>query len=218
MVIFHFSFDLNNFHIVTLDLKHGDFWRYFRFVIVSMFVFSSGISLQLAYGKQIDIKKLIKRVLILSGAALLVSIGSYTQFPKTWIYFGILHFFLFASVAGLIFLRIPKIALLLGLAIIAGYNFQLINMHWLYWKLQAPLHLPIDYTEDLANVIPWFGVFLLGMSFAKFGLHYKLFDNRFFNSENRMNQSFSFLGRHSLFVYLIHQPILFSIFLLLKMF
>jgi len=217
MVVFHFSFDLNNFHYVDFDLKHGGFWRYFRFLIVSMFVFSAGVSLYLAHKERINFTKVKKRVLILGGASILVSIGSYTQFPNTWIYFGILHFFLFASIAGLLFLRLPKISLFLGVAIIAGYNFHFLNMHWLFHILQEPLHLPVRYTEDLANVVPWFGVFLLGISFANFGLHYKIFDNKFFNSKNKISESLSFLGKHSLLIYLIHQPILFSIFLLLKM-
>jgi len=217
MVIFHFSFDLNNFHIVDFDLKHGDFWRYFRFLIVSMFVFLAGISLYLAHQNSVDFKKVKKRLLILGGASTLVTIGSYTQFPNSWIYFGILHFFLFASLIGLLFLRLPKISFMLGLAIILGYNFHLIDMHWLFKLLQEPLHLPLRYTEDLANVIPWFGVFLLGVSFANFQLHYKLFNNSFFNSKHKVNSTFAYLGKHSLLIYLVHQPILFSFFLLHKM-
>ena len=213
MVIFHFSFDLNNFHLVDFDLKHGDFWRYFRFLIVSMFVFLAGISLFLAHKEKINWSKVKKRVVLLAGASLLVSIGSYTQFPHSWIYFGILHFFLFASVAGLLFLRIPKISFLLGLAIIAGYNFHLIHMHWLFLLLREPLHLPIHYTEDLANIIPWFGVFLLGITFAYYDLHTKLFQQKFFLKESRVNQTFAFLGKHSLLIYLIHQPILFAFFI-----
>ena len=216
MVIFHFSFDLNNFHIVDLDLKHGDFWRYFRFLIVSMFVFSAGISLFLAHQKVINWYKVKKRVFILATASLLVSIGSYTQFPHSWIYFGILHFFLFASIAGLLFLRLAKISFLLGIAIIISYNFHLASMHWLYLLLQEPLHLPLHYTQDLANIIPWFGVFLLGLSFANFGLHYTFFDNKFFNAEYKINNIFAYLGKHSLLIYLLHQPILFSFFLLYK--
>jgi len=212
MVIFHFSFDLNNFHYLDLDLKHGDFWKYFRYLIVTMFVFSAGISLKLANENGIDSKKLIKRVLTLSVASLLVSIGSYTQFPSTWIYFGILHFFLFASIVGVLFLNVPKISLFMGIIIIAGYNLHFLNMHWLYNILQAPLHLPIRYTEDLATIIPWFGVFLLGVVFAYYKLHLLVFNNKFFNNRNRFNRFFSLIGKHTLVIYLLHQPILFTLF------
>jgi len=216
MVIFHFSFDLNNFHIIDLDLKHGAFWKYFRYFIVSMFVFTAGISLELANRDGINLSKLTKRVLILGGASLAVTIGSYTQFPQTWIYFGILHFFLFSSLAGLLFLKVPKVAIFSAILILAGYNFAFLNMHWLYSILQEPLSLPIYYTEDLANIIPWFGVFLLGLVFSYYGLAQNILSISYFRKPYRINTAFSFMGKHSLLIYLLHQPILFAIFMLLK--
>ncbi|RUM77417.1 MAG: hypothetical protein DSZ12_00235 [Sulfurovum sp.] len=180
-----------------------------------MFVLSAGMSLVLAHKEKIHFAKVKKRVLILGGASLLVSLGSYTQFPNTWIYFGILHFFLFASLVGLLFLKIPKIAFMMGVVIIAGYNFHFMSMHWLFILLQEPLHLPLHYTEDLANIVPWFGVFLIGVSAAKLKIHEKIFNNSFFNATHRVNKSFSFLGKHSLLIYLLHQPILFAFFILM---
>ena len=216
MVIFHFGFDLNNFHYVNIDIRHGLEWRYFRYVIVTMFVFLAGVSLCLANQNGINFTKLKKRVLVLASASLLVTIGSYTQFPSSWIYFGILHFFLFASVFGLFFIKFPKLAFIVGLGIVLGYVFGVLHMHWLFALLHGPLHLPVRYTQDLANVVPWFGVFLLGMSFASVKAMEKVFNNDFFNSQNRVNRSFSFLGRHSLLIYLLHQPMLFAIFFLLN--
>ena len=218
MVIFHFSFDLNNFHYISVDIKHGIEWHYFRYIIVTMFVFSAGISLYLANQNHINFTKLKRRILMLFGASLLVTVGSYSQFPSSWIYFGILHFFLFASIVGLLFLRVPKISFFVGIFIIVGYNYHIINMHWLYLYLQPILHLPIRYTEDLASIVPWFGVFLLGLSFANTRLLNKFFNNNFFNSTNRINKSFALIGRHTLVVYLVHQPIFFGLFLLIKYF
>ena len=212
MVAFHFCFDLNNFHIVNFNLSHGEFWKYFRYLIVTMFVFTAGISFKLAHKEKIEFKKVQKRVLTLAIASALVSVGSYTQFANSWIYFGILHFFLFASIIGLAFLKVPKLSLLVGVAIIIGYNYGGLNMHWLFELLQAPLHLPISHTEDLATIFPWFGVFLLGLSFADFGLERVAFKNKFFSSTNKINGMFAYLGKHSLIVYMIHQPILFGMF------
>jgi len=216
MVIFHFSFDLNNFHYLNINILYGEEWRYFRYIIVTMFVFSAGISLKLANQNGINFNKLKRRVLLLGVASLLVTIGSYTQFPSTWIYFGILHFFLFSSLVGLLFLNLPRLSLVLATVIIAGYKFSFLSMHWLYNILQSPLHLPISYTQDLANIIPWFGVFLLGVVFAHYKLHNVVFDNKFFNTQNRVNGFFSLLGKNSLVIYLVHQPLLFGLFFLLK--
>jgi len=216
MVIFHFSFDLNHFHIVDLDLKHDAFWKYFRILIVSIFVFLAGVSLQLTHKDMINVKKIKKRILLLGGASLLVSIASYTQFPHTWIYFGILHFFLFASVVGLLFLRIPRIAFMMGIFIVVASYLSWINVHWLYDILKYPLHLPLYYTEDLAKIFPWFGVFLLGMSSVYFEIHRLLFEQNIFTKKSYINHFFSFLGRHSLFIYMLHQPLLFFLFSLLN--
>jgi len=213
MVSFHFSFDLNNFHILDLDIRHGTFWIYFRYIIVSMFVFTAGISLKLANSSGINLKALKKRVLLLGGASVLVTIGSYSQFEHSWIYFGILHFFLFASIAGLAFLQVPKMAFIVGTGIIAGYHYDYISMHWLFQILQKPLHLPVAYTEDLANIFPWFGVFLLGVVFASYGFHIKVFNNNFFNRKTPINRFFAFLGKDSLLIYLTHQLLFFAFFL-----
>lgn len=214
MVIFHFCFDLNNFHVVHFDLKHGDFWKYYRYLIVTMFVFTSGISLKLTHKDFIKFDKVKKRVIILALASMFVSVGSYTQFPDSWIYFGILHFFLFSSIFGLFFLKVPKTSLALAIVILFGYYYDILNTHWLFNLLQKPLHLPIYYTEDLATIFPWFGLFLLGIVFSHYKLHYKVFNLNLFNYTGLINHFFSFIGKHSLLIYLIHQPILFGFFTL----
>jgi uncharacterized membrane protein len=218
MVIFHLSFDLNNFHYININILYSQEWKYFRYFIVTIFVFSSGISLKLANQNGINFSKVKRRVLVLGVASLLVTIGSYTQFPTTWIYFGILHFFLFSSLVGLLFLNLPRLSLVLAIVIIVGYNFSFLNMHWIYNILQSPLHLPIAYTQDLVNIIPWLGVFLLGVVFAHYKLYRIVFDNKFFNAKNRVNIFFTLLGKNSLVIYLVHQPLLFGLFFLLKFF
>ncbi|MCX6818607.1 MAG: heparan-alpha-glucosaminide N-acetyltransferase domain-containing protein, partial [Candidatus Aenigmarchaeota archaeon] len=58
-------------------------------------------------------------------------------------------------------------------------------------------------------ILPWFGVILIGIFFGN-----KLYPNakRSFNiidlSKFRIIKLLSFLGRHSLFIYLLHQPVI----------
>ncbi len=216
MIIFHLCFDLNHFNLVNFEIRTDPFWKYFRVVIVSMFLFSAGVSLKLAHYDEISLKALKKRLLILGSASLLVSLGSYMQFPNTWIYFGVLHFILFASIVGLLFVKTSLLSLLAAIAIVTGYHLGYLHTHWLFEILQKPLHLPAGYTEDLVIVFPWMGVFLLGVAFAGYGLHKVVFDRAFFNAPRKINKFFIFLGRHSLVIYLIHQPILFAILYLWK--
>lgn len=218
MVTFHFCFDLNNFGYLDFDLKNGDFWKYFRYLIVIMFIISAGISAQLTHQNGIDIKKLRKRVLLLGLASLLVSFGSYTQFPSTWIYFGILHFFLTITIIGLPFLKFPKISLFLGVFIILGYNMSWLNMHWMYSFLQEPLFLPKAYTQDLVSLVPWFGVYLLGLTVGYYRLEEVFLNFETLNKTNKINTVLSFFGKHSFVIYLLHQIVLFAMFYTIGLF
>jgi uncharacterized membrane protein len=60
-------------------------------------------------------------------------------------------------------------------------------------------------------MLPWFGIFLLGMFFGK--LLYPEGARRFKLKEldNPATKSLGFLGKHSLLIYLIHQPIALAI-------
>ncbi len=218
MISFHFCFDLNNFGYVNFDLKHGEGWKYFRYFIVTMFIFLAGVSAQMTHTKGIDSKKLIKRVMLLGVASIIVSIGSYTQFANSWIYFGILHFFLIATLLGLPFLHFPKVALFVAFFIIAGYKMSWLGMHWLYSLLQEPLMLPVSYTQDLVSLVPWFGVYLLGLSAAYYKLPESYLNQRLFNKKTALNILLSYLGKHSLIIYLTHQIVLFTLFYLIGFF
>jgi len=205
MVIFHISFDLNNFHFITIDIynHHGLTWFYFRMVIVTLFLLCVGMALAIVYEDGIHYKKLLKRFITIMGAAILVSIASYFTFKASFIYFGVLHFIAVASVLGAFFVRFEWLALLLGILIVGLYHFDVIHMHWLFHLLQYPLHLP-QHTEDLVPMFPWFGVVLIGIFIGKKRLF--LFPLK----ENKVSESVAFLGKHSLAIYLLHQPIFFG--------
>ena len=204
MVIFHISFDLNNFHFINIDIYHALYWRYFRYLILTLFILCVGVSLVLANRQSIDLIKNFKRFSLLILLASFVSGASYFTFAQTWIYFGVLHFIAFASFFGLLFLRFIWINLLLGLSIVTLYTLSLINMHWLYEFLQLPLHLP-QYTEDLVSFTPWFGVLLIGIFIAQKKLYL------FYLKENSFTHSIAYFGKKSLPIYILHQPIFFGL-------
>jgi uncharacterized membrane protein len=206
MVIYHFCFDLNNFQMIQINMNDDLFWRGFRFFIITLFLTTMGMSLALTHAKGICWRCLKKRSLLLGGAAILVSLGSYYQFPDSWIYFGILHFILFASWLGLLFLGKPWLSLLTVLIILVGSLFGWLNTDALFSLLQSPLHLPAGYTEDLVTVFPWFAVVLIGLFIVAQGWHLLPHLNPSF-----ISKKISFLGHHSLLIYMIHQPILFAL-------
>ena len=211
MIAYHFTYDLNHFGIIQINMDHDLFWVYARYMIVTMFLLSVGISLALVHTPVIQWKKIRKRTLILGGAALSVSIVTYIQFPHTWVYFGILHFILMASWLGLLFLGHPRLALLTVFVIFLGSAMGWLHTHGLFTFLQAPLHLPPGYTEDIVRIFPWFAVVLIGIILVSYDLHLKALKNIFFTQDRFINKKIAFLGRHALLIYLIHQPILFGL-------
>jgi len=213
MIVFHFSYDLWYFHLADIDIIHGTFWIYFRYLIVSIFLISAGVSLAVVHTPRIRWNKVARRAMILGIAAAAVTVATRIQAPRSWVYFGILHLIWVASLAGLVFVRRPWIALVSALLVFAGsYNDGVLwqAQHQFYTWAAPLLHLP-RYTEDLARFFPWFGAVLMGIAGYGFGWHRRVFGSVFLSAPNSFNKALAFLGRHALVIYLIHLPILFGI-------
>lgn len=201
MVVFHVCFDLNHFRFIAIDIYNGIEWHLFRYLIVSLFLFCVGVGLQLAHGGGIRWEKIKKRSVILLTAALAITGVTYFVLPASWIYFGILHFILFASLAGLLFLNRPVLAVAVTAVIFAGSWNDTLNTHWLF-NLFSDI-LP-ERSDDVVRPFPWFGAVLLGMAAGKWGLY------RLRLPDAAPVRGLAFLGRHSLVIYLTHQPVLFG--------
>jgi uncharacterized membrane protein len=208
MIVFHLCYDLNIFHFISIDILHDPFCKAFRALIVSMFLLAVGISLYLVHFPRINPKNLKKRFFQIGGAALLVTAGSYIEFPATWVYFGILHFILLASFTALPFVKYPFFSLVVAIMIFVGYAVGVLETEWLYDLLKTSFHLP-KYTRDLVTFFPWFSVVLLGISLAGFGWFWPLFSSSIFSDKWWGNRLLAWMGRHALIIYLLHLPVLF---------
>lgn len=212
MIVFHFSFDLTMFNLSQQNFYDDPFWLNFRVVIVSTFLSVMGASLYIAHHRHIIAQKFFKRLLLLLAAAIAVSIASYIMNKNRFIYFGILHFIALASIIGLVFIRFYWLNLLLGIAVIVldrlvqAEFFNAIQWQWIGLMTVKPL------TDDYVPLIPWFGVVLLGMFFARWGILEK---NIAFMSDWRATHPLArllgFAGKHSLLIYLLHQPLFIGI-------
>jgi len=105
MMAYHFTFDLNWFKVVHFNFNTDIFWLSARGFIVSMFLGLVGVSLYLASVHGLNKRRYWRRIGILVACALGVSVASYLMFPKTMIFFGILHFIIIASLLGVLFVR-----------------------------------------------------------------------------------------------------------------
>jgi len=213
MISFHFCYDLQYFKIYNFHITTNSFFLNYRLIIVNLFLFIAGVSLTLANQNGINWQKVKKRASVLGASSLIISVVTYFIFPRTWIYFGVIHFIFVASLLALVFLNRPKTALLSAFVIMFFYFNGTINMHSVFNYLQPILHLPKHHTEDLVPLIPWLSSVLFGVAFGGFGLHKYLKIK-----PNLITNKLALIGKHSLLIYLIHQPILFGLFYIFTQF
>jgi uncharacterized membrane protein len=211
MIFYHFTYDLNYFHIISVDMNHSLSFLMVRYTIMSMFLLSVGMSLALAHQNIIKWMSIRKRIFQLGFASLAVTIATYVVFPTSWVYFGILHFVLLASLITLPLLKFPKTTLMLSIFILLGSATKLLHMHGVYTFLQIPLNLP-PHSEDLVPLFPWLAVVFIGTFLIHNHLAQKIFAHKIFNTTSSMNKVLKKMGQNSLLIYLIHQPILFGAF------
>jgi uncharacterized membrane protein len=195
MIIFHFSFDLRIFGYTEVDFQENLFWWVFPRVIVFLFLTAMGLSLEVTYKGKLEPKKVLRRFFKIGGFALLISLFTYFAFPTRWIYFGTLHCIALCSLLALPFQGKKWISLsgafVILIPLLAGFQ-------WPWFKME---HASMDYIPAL----PWLGVVLLGM----FSFHLNVHKTPIVSFPGK--SWLLFCGRHSLIIYLIHQPILFGL-------
>ncbi len=114
MIAYHFCFDLRFYRVVAWDFEHGPFWLLARTLIAGTFLLVAGVGLVLADRAGSPPAHFWKRFGIIAACALAVSVGSYLVFPQTFIYFGVLHCIAIASVLAWPLVRHPALALVTG--------------------------------------------------------------------------------------------------------
>jgi uncharacterized membrane protein len=196
MIIFHFSFDLALFGWVTIDFQKNLFWWVFPRVIVFLFLFSMGLSTPLSQREKINFKTLKKRLGKLILFAVIISIATYYMFPTRWIYFGTLHCIAIASIVILPFRNKPYLSLILGTAIILPS--VILKQHIPWFELP---HKSMDYIP----LFPWIGIVMWGIFASHKRLHHLKFKS------NRFLSFLELQGKHAFNIYILHQPIMYSI-------
>lgn len=219
MFSYHLAWDLNNFRLVELDFYHDPFWLHYRTVIVSLFLLVMGASLQLAHHRQIRLNAFVRRLSWLIACALIISVSTYIYSGQRYIYFGILHFIAVASILGLLFVRFYWLNLVLGVGIvIVGLSlqhsfFDARVWNWIGFVTSKPQ------TDDYVPLFPWFGVVLLGMFIARLVfIERRLPALADFNNRSSISRLLQFGGRHSLPIYMLHQPVFIGLLSLLVSF
>lgn len=214
MASYHFMWDLSDFGYLEPDFPSSGWPRIYARAIASTFLFLAGFSLVLAHGDYIRWRSFWKRWLIVASAAALVTAATYFAIPRGFVYFGILHAIAAASLIGLLFLRVPWLLTLIvaAAAFVAPLYLRsdTFNEPWFLWiGLSTAPRVSFDYVP----LLPWLAPFLIGVATARISplMRWLRQNASGEKSHNLGARSLSFLGRHSLVFYLVHQPVLMSI-------
>ncbi|MCU0853566.1 MAG: DUF1624 domain-containing protein [Rhodobacteraceae bacterium] len=209
MGVFHFTWDLEFFGYVTPGTTLQGGWAIFARLVASSFLFLVGVSLVLAHGNGIRWPGFLRRLAMIAGAAALITAATAYAVPHAFIFFGMLHSIAVASVLGLAFLRAPLwLILAAALAVwslpdLAGS--PAFDTRWLAWTGLAATP-PASF--DFVPVTPWFAATLLGIAVARLAEDTGLWTRLRAQEPGPFLRAAAWPGRHSLAVYLLHQPVL----------
>ncbi len=221
MITYHIMFDLSFLQIISFPL-HSTPFLIFLYPIGTLFLLLVGISLVLSYQRYYFKKrkhtrfiKYFKRGLFLFTVALFITIVTWIYPHDGFIVFGVIHCIAISIILSYWFIPRPNIALSIGFIVIfLGFFIKTISTTnpYLFW---LGITTPSFYTLDYFPLIPWLGVVFIGIFF---GHHiYPYLEKKYTTNQTqpKITQPLTILGKHSLIVYLVHQPILFAILYLL---
>lgn len=230
MVLYHGLYDVVHIMGVPMGWYTGPIGYSWQQGICWGFILLSGFCFRLS-------KRPLRHGLIILGAGVLVTVVTAIAMPSERIIFGVLYLL---GLCGLIQcgvwalwsrLRLPPfpagpglalsaLAFFLTRGVPAGYiGFEGLRLfelpRWLYrWDFMAVLGFPGPgfWSSDYFPVIPWVFLYLCGYFLWRLiGSRQRVMD--------RLRpgvRPLSFIGRHSLLIYLLHQPALMLIFTLIE--
>lgn len=216
MVLYHLVWDLDRLGDADLASTSG-FWSLFATVTTTLFVILVGVSLSVSHdrarrsttGRASLLRKYFLRGLRILGYGLLITLAIELAGMDGHIWFGILHVIGLSIILAMPFLGRPwralpvAVAVLLATPVVRDWE---INGPWLLWLgIRGDAGRMLDYRP----LLPWFGVVLLGIVAGS--LLYRDGRRRFplpQGTPTLPTQLLATLGRNSLLIYLLHQPLL----------
>jgi uncharacterized membrane protein len=222
MTLFHFCFDLNHFGWIKQNFYQDPVWTWQRTAIVSLFLLCAGAGQAVAVHQAQSWQRFWRRWAQVAACAVLVSLGSYLMYPGSFIYFGVLH----GIAAMLIITRLiapwgawlwPLGAVAIATKFIAASAIpawpalHFLNekaFNWIGWVSQLPI------TEDYVPLFPWLGVMCWGMAAAQWLLQHR--PALLSGPVPAPMKWLAFLGTWSLTYYMLHQPVMMGVMMVVK--
>lgn len=226
MIFDHLFFDLitiYNVHIPLVSDSLAGFYNILQYFFAGCFILMSGISSSFSRSN-------LKRGLRLLLIALLLTLATYVLslfqlVDKSFIiFFGILHLlavcmllgsvliklnkYVLVIIGGVIIACIPLVDKLNELILLDAYNnvYNFFNNIPNYFAIFG-IYNSNFFSGDYFPLVPWLGIFMIGLGFGKIFYTEKISLIKYDLKPNLFN----YAGRYSIWVYLIHQPVLIGI-------
>ena len=218
MVVYHLMYDLDYFGGYPIESTSG-FWARFADATAGAFLFLVGVSLAISYsrasasrpGRSLFGKYLLRGLRILAYALALTAV--FLLLGMGVVAFGILHLIGVSIILAYPLLRYRFANLILGLSLIAvGLYMRIEGL-----SSESPWLLPFGVVPenlvmpDYRPLLPWFGVVLLGVFAGNVVYGGGRRPALFAGKAPAPARPLLPLGRNSLFIYLVHQPILIAL-------
>ncbi len=219
MVIYHIIYNLSFLGISNNIDPHSIVSLAVGRSAAILFIFVAGVSLSLSHSRYIKMNgrspgpgKYINRGSRIFVYGLMITLVTYLMLDKGTVIFGILHLIGLSVILAYPFLGRGKQNIYIGIMMIASGIYMMglsFGTGWLLWLGLRPVGI---FMLDYFPIFPWFGLVRLGMYAGE--RHYGGYERRFWIpdiSQSNVARKLSYLGRHSLLIYLVHQPIIIAV-------
>ncbi|MDI6879656.1 MAG: heparan-alpha-glucosaminide N-acetyltransferase [Desulfitobacteriaceae bacterium] len=215
MILYHMAYDLKEYAHVPIDYHHP-LWFSIGKASALLFIILSGFSAGLSQNP-------LKRGLQVLAWGGVITLVTYLLMPNEFVRFGILHLLGMGMLLSPYLLRLPPLILLfIASGIGAGGYWALRTTVSPTWLLPFGLTYREFSSIDYYPLFPYLSATILGVLFFKYyenlATEYKPAtegEKRTLIPPSRSGRLVESLSKHSLAIYLIHQPLLVSgIFLL----
>ena len=216
MVVYHTTYDLDVLGGYDIQSTSG-FWALFADVTAGLFLSLVGVSLAISRartslaGRRLFGKYLARGLRVLLYGMILTLV--FLVLDMGVVAFGILHLIGVSIILAYPFLKLRFANLVLGTIIFAAGQYVLSQnlTAQSFWLLPFGVMPEGVMMPDYRPLLPWFGVVLIGLSFGNVVYAGGLRPVSLADTAPLLTRPLLPLGRNSLFIYLIHQPIIIAL-------
>lgn len=220
MAVFHFAWDLSFLKFIATDIALHPDWRMFSHLIAGSFLALAGVSLGLAHAHGLRAPAFWRRVAVVWAAAIAVTAVTRVAMPDSYVLFGILHCIALGAVLCAPLLALPwwlppglaalvgALPSLLASPTLSGFQDALegsaLRGLWQHLGLTQSAPAAVDFVP----VIPWLSFMLAGLGAGLWLMRSGRAVQLASVAMPRTVLPLIWAGRHSLPIYLIHQPVM----------